>query len=246
MGDLLKIAMTKAAAPVGVEDLRELMGPIRRLYNQLLDKEADTSKKNVLKVIGGLIDAIDKEEVYKLLADIIREIQGFVIFKKPMPMLTGVPGPYPTKKSLCLSYSAHSVAEENGRREARVSLEPPTVWTTKASTVYKAEFCQLTNRWFWTSVAKCSCARDSCPRKRKELTPVEVQDGWRGGKGNGGKVGARDHLINFLGCNKTGLGLDTNLKPGEIFDQILNTLYCSFQLKKIYMTQIDFCKTTKM
>ena len=80
--DLLKIAMTKAAAPVGVEDLRELMGPIRRLYNQLLDKEADTSKKNVLKVIGGLIDAIDKEEVYKLLADIIREIQGKCLYRQ--------------------------------------------------------------------------------------------------------------------------------------------------------------------
>ena len=74
--DLLKIAMTKAAAPIGAEDLRELMGPIRRLYNQLLDKEADTSKRNVLKVIGALIDAIDKEDVYELLADIIREIQG--------------------------------------------------------------------------------------------------------------------------------------------------------------------------
>ena len=74
--DLLKIAMTKAAAPIGVEDLRELMGPIKRLFTQLLDKEDDTSKKNVLKVIGGLIDAIDKEDVYEQLADIIREIQG--------------------------------------------------------------------------------------------------------------------------------------------------------------------------
>ena len=74
--DLLKIGMTKAAAPIGVDDLRELMGPIRRLYTQLLDKEEDTSKKNVLKVIGGLIEAIDKEDVYELLADIIREIQG--------------------------------------------------------------------------------------------------------------------------------------------------------------------------
>merc|ERR1712152_10345 len=132
-----KIAMTKAASPVGADDLRELMGPIRKLYKQVLDKETDPSKKKVLGVIGGLIDAIDKDEVNEDLAAIIREIQSLVIFKKPMPMLTGVPGPSPPKKSLCLSYSAHSVAEENGRREARVSLEPPTVWMTKASTVYK-------------------------------------------------------------------------------------------------------------
>ena len=78
--DLLKIAMTKAAAPIGVEDLRELMGPIKRLFTQLLDKEDDTSKKNVLKVIGGLIDAIDKEDVYEQLADIIREIQGECLY----------------------------------------------------------------------------------------------------------------------------------------------------------------------
>merc|ERR1712192_2536 len=179
--DLLKIGMTKAAAPIEVDDLRELMGPIRNVYTHFLDKEDDSSKKNVLKIIGGLIEAIDKEDVYKLLADIIREIQGFVIFKKPMPMLTGVPGPSPTKKSLCLSYSAHSVAEENGRRGARVSLEPPTVWMSKASTVYKAEFCQLTNRWFWTSVAKCSCARDSCPRKPKRAHSGGGS-GWKEGK----------------------------------------------------------------
>ena len=78
--DLLKIAMTKAAAPIGVEDLRELMRPIKRLFTQLLDKEDDTSKKNVLKVIGGLIDAIDKEDVYEQLADIIREIQGECLY----------------------------------------------------------------------------------------------------------------------------------------------------------------------
>ena len=114
-------------------------------------------------------------------------LPGLVIFKKPMPMLTGVPGPSPTKKSLCLSYSAHSVAEENGRSEARVSLEPPTVWMTKASTVYKAEFCQLTNRWFWTSVAKCSCARDSCPRKPKRAHAGGGSGWMEGGKGQGGR-----------------------------------------------------------
>ena len=110
-------------------------------------------------------------------------LPGLVIFKKPMPMLTGVPGPAPTKKSLCLSYSAHSVAEENGRSEPRVSLEPPTVWVTKASTVFKAEFCQLTNRWFWTSVAKCSCARDSCPRKRKRAHTGGGSGWMEGGEG---------------------------------------------------------------
>ena len=110
-----------------------------------------------------------------------------MIFKKPMPMMTGVPGPSPTEKSLCLSYSAHSVAEENGRREARKALEPPTVWLTKASTVYKAEFCRLTNRWFWTSVAKCSCTRDSCPRKPKRAHTGEG-GGWKeGGKGQWGQ-----------------------------------------------------------
>ena len=74
--DLLKIAMTKAASPVGADDIRELMGPIRKLYKQVLDKETDPSKKKVLGVIGGLIDAIDKDEVYEVLAAIIREIQS--------------------------------------------------------------------------------------------------------------------------------------------------------------------------
>merc|ERR1711963_920464 len=45
-----------------------------------------------------------------------------------------------------------------------------------------------TNRWFWTSVAKCSCARDSCSGKSPKR--VHSNSGWQdNGSGRWGQQG---------------------------------------------------------
>merc|ERR1711956_46028 len=61
---LVMIAMTKAAAPIEVDDLKELMVPLNKVYNKVLATESDSKKANILKLVGGLLDSIDSEEVY--------------------------------------------------------------------------------------------------------------------------------------------------------------------------------------
>ena len=81
--ELAVIAMTKAAAPIEVEDLKELMVPLKKLYNQVLASESDNKKKNILKLVGGLLDSIDTEEVYEILVDIATNIQGEILHQFP-------------------------------------------------------------------------------------------------------------------------------------------------------------------
>ena len=95
-----------------------------------------------------------------------------VILKRPLPSLTGVPGPQPSPTDLCLPFSSYSLDQEDQTEGVRRKLEPPTVWRTKGQTVYKAEFDRVTNSWFWSAVAKCSCPKTSCSR---------------GGRGQGGQ-----------------------------------------------------------
>lgn len=117
-----------------------------------------------------------------------------VLMKKPLPMLTGEPGPQPQTDRFCLSYASHSVNQEM-KSSARAELEVPTVWVTKASTIYKVEFCDMTNRWFWTPVAKCSCTKNTCGRGPKRAHSGKGKEQWQqqgmAGKGKGSGKGSK-------------------------------------------------------
>jgi hypothetical protein len=80
--ELQRIAMPKLMTPIESDDIKELIGPIKKLYNKILDSEPNGDKKAIIKIIGGLIEAVQKDQVYENLADIARDIQGSHILTK--------------------------------------------------------------------------------------------------------------------------------------------------------------------
>jgi len=151
------IVMTKGVLPIEVEDIEEVVAPIKTVYRKILDSEEDDEHRKIIEILGELIDSV--EYVYEDIASLAREIQELAVLKKPSPILTGVEGPPPSLDSQCLAFASHFLAQETkDEGNTGTKLGSPTTWITKDSTIYKAELCPLTNKWFWTSVAKCSCS----------------------------------------------------------------------------------------
>ena len=76
--------------------------------------------------------------------------------------MTGDPGPAPSMETLCELYARYTM-EKTKEGQKQKKLEIPTVWLEKRSVIYKGELCPMTRKWFWTSVARCSCPADMCP-----------------------------------------------------------------------------------
>jgi len=156
-----KIAMTKAMLPLEASDISEMIQPIKELWTEIEKNQTNTENLPILKLVSSMLDAIDTEEVHATVADIGRDIQGMVIMKKGMAVLTGTPGPAPDKENLCQLFANFAI-ENSLKGGARTELDLPTVWVEKSKVVYKGELCPLTRKWFWTSVARCSCSREMC------------------------------------------------------------------------------------
>ena len=85
-------------------------------------------------------------------------------------------GGTPDTENLCKLYIGQAIAKEyarskaakdNGRMLERIrAAKMPTVWSAKNNVISRAQFCPLTNAWFWSQVAKCSCGGEQqCPAK---------------------------------------------------------------------------------
>merc|ERR1719206_527365 len=123
--------------------------------------ETVPAKKNVFNILTSLVSAIDKEEIYEQLAEIIQELQSVFILKKKTPFMTGVVGAPPETKALCKVYATHT-ADVAAKRDQMEMLSLPTIWEEKEGTVYKGDFCPLMGKWFWSPIAKCSCSQNKC------------------------------------------------------------------------------------
>jgi len=184
--DLLKLATAKMMIPLEGNDLKELLKPITTLYNDILISEKDSKKKNILKLIGGLLDAVNNDKVLDQLADIAQDIQGIVLLKKYLPLISGQPGPKPKKADLCLAFAQHSLQQENGKSpQKRKQLTPPTTWITKGQAVYKTEFNELNNQWLYTKVAMCSYPKKQHRREQGSGSGSGWDHGSWSGSGSG-------------------------------------------------------------
>ena len=159
--NVAKIAMTKMLLPVTSSDVKEVMKPMIMLVQKMEKLETVPAKKNVFNIFTSLVSAIDKEEIYEQLAEIIQEVQSVFILKKETPFMTGVVGAPPETKALCKAYATHT-ADVAAKRDQMEMLSLPTIWEEKEGTVYKGDFCPLMGKWFWSPIAKCSCSQNKC------------------------------------------------------------------------------------
>jgi len=159
--EVAKIAMTKMMLPLEVTDIAEMIKPIREMWTKIVKNETSTNNLKVLKLVTALMDAIERQEVLENVADIARDMQEMVILKKGMAMMTGVPGPPPDSDSLCKIYAGY-VLDNSAKGGKRSKLDIPTAWVEKTGVIYKGELCPLSRRWFWTSIARCTCPQDMC------------------------------------------------------------------------------------
>lgn len=159
--EVANIAMTKIMLPLEASDITEMMKPLRELWTTIEKNETSTENKKVLKLVSAFMDAVNTEEVHENVADIARDVQEMVILKKSMAIMTGVPGPSPDRDSLCQLYARFAL-ENSGKGGTRTKLEIPTAWLEKGGVIYKGELCPLSQKWFWTSVARCTCPKDMC------------------------------------------------------------------------------------
>merc|ERR1719233_690773 len=137
-----KIAMTKMLLPVTSSDVKEVMKPMIMLVQKMEKLETVQAKKNVMNILTSLASAIDKEEIYEQLAEIIQEVQSVFILNKETPFMTGVAGAPPDTKALCKAYAIHDM-DVSAKSDKMDMLSIPTVWEEKENTVYKADFCPL-------------------------------------------------------------------------------------------------------
>jgi len=156
-----KVAMSKAMLPIEVSDVKDIMSPINNMWKEVERNETSSKNKRILKLVSALINALNADDVQENIADIARSVQEMVIMKKGMALLTGVPGPAPESKTFCQLYARYAL-ESSMKGGKRARLEMPTAWLEKEGVIYKGEMCPLTKKWFWTSVARCSCPRDMC------------------------------------------------------------------------------------
>jgi len=156
-----KLAVSKAMLPLEAGDVKEMMAPIKEMWSEVEKNETSTKDKKILKLVSVFLDALNTKEIHENVADIARDIQEMVIMKKGLAMLAGVPGPSPDTDTLCQLYARY-VLESSKKGGKRSKLEMPTAWLEKQGVIYKGEKCPITKKWFWTSIARCSCGPDMC------------------------------------------------------------------------------------
>ena len=79
--NITELAMAKAVLPMAPKDLEELVKPIFSFVRGIEKTEIDGTSKNILKLLTSIIDFIDKDNNYKLLADIVQDVQRLIMFK---------------------------------------------------------------------------------------------------------------------------------------------------------------------
>ena len=79
--NITELAMTKAVLPMAPKDVEELVKPIFSFVRGIEKTEIDGSSKSILKLLTSIIDFIDNDNNYKLLADIVQDVQRVIMFK---------------------------------------------------------------------------------------------------------------------------------------------------------------------
>ena len=79
--NITELAMTKAVLPMAPKDVEELLTPIFSFVRGIEKTEIDGPSKNILKLLTSIIDFIDADNNYKLLADIVQDVQRLIMFK---------------------------------------------------------------------------------------------------------------------------------------------------------------------
>merc|ERR1719384_1163723 len=154
--------MTKAVLPMEPKDVEELLKPIFSFVRGIEKTEADGSSKNILKLLTSIIDFIDEDNNYKLLADIIQDVQRVVMFKR-LTLLSGRAGGSPSTKEICATVMRDQISDktetEKLSKQRVKTVEDLVVWKTKGQkgNLLKGEKCPLTGFWFWENIAKCNC-----------------------------------------------------------------------------------------
>ena len=142
------------------------MEPMVMLVNKIEKSEINPEKGNILKIFTTLIIAIDREDVYKQIADIAHDLQSMFILKKGKAMMTGVAGPQPSDQALCRAFATYTL-DMGMKGEPMRTNDIPTIWEEKGGTIYKGELCPFFGKWFWSPIPKCSCSQQRCGETNK-------------------------------------------------------------------------------
>ena len=165
-------------------------------------------------------------EFYTMVGDVLTQLQAddtataklvevlnrakMADLREPAGMRMGEAGEAPSNDEMCVSFVSQIMQdlyrdkdEDKDKGKFRpMILGTPMIWRAEDQTVTRGNYCPISDQWYWTKVAKCSCpmTKDSCPM----VPPIRLGGGGRPDYGGGWNNTGNHGNWTGNGGNRTG------------------------------------------